>query len=51
MKSWRTTVAGLAVMVAALWLFREGKSVEGGATLVAGLGLLAAKDHGGDAQG
>jgi len=44
LRSWRTTIAGLAVLAGGIYLVVIGKTVEGGIIIAAGLGLLGAKD-------
>ena len=44
LENWKTTVAGLACLGAALYLFKLGKGAEAAAALTTGLGLLSAKD-------
>lgn len=45
MKNWKTTLTGALVVIAGVALIYVGKTVEGTALLVAGLGLLSAKDN------
>ncbi len=46
MKNWQTTIAGVAVVIAALALIKtKGPTTENIAMLATGAGLLVAKDH------
>lgn len=45
-KSWRTTIAGLAVIIGGIFLIAHSKEgVQGGVLIAAGIGLLNAKDY------
>ena len=45
MKSWQTTIAGIACIAGGVYLISAGKGVvEGGTLIAAGLGLWRAKD-------
>ena len=49
MKSWKTTVSGIVVLGAGIYLLSKGENVQGGVCITIGLGLLSAKD--GDVTG
>lgn len=44
MKNWKTTISGVIVIATAIYLFYIGEKLQGGATLIIGIGLLSAKD-------
>ena len=44
MKNWKTTIAGGICVIAGVALIYVGKAVEGGSLIIAGLGLISAKD-------
>lgn len=48
MREWRTTISGLAVIVGGIFLLAHAANVEsramGGTLIVAGIGLVKAKD-------
>ena len=41
---WKTTVSGAILLLGAIVLFCIGREIEGGMCIVAGIGLLNAKD-------
>ena len=43
--SWKTTVAGGILIAGGVVLLLKGQTIEGGALVTAGMGLLMAKDH------
>lgn len=45
MKSWKTTIAGIVAIGAGVWLLTIGKTIEGGALITVGIGLVSAKDN------
>lgn len=44
MKNWKTTLSGLICLVFGGWMIIKGMEEIGGLAVVAGLGLLGAKD-------
>ena len=45
MKSWKTSLIGAILIVAAICFFATSKVAEGGLCLTAGVGFLSSKDH------
>lgn len=45
MKNWKTTLSGILTIAGGIWMISTGKVEEGITTIIAGVGLLIAKDY------
>lgn len=45
MKNWKTTLSGILSIAAGVWMITNGKLEEGTTAIIAGVGLLLAKDY------
>lgn len=45
MRNWKTTLSGILTIGGGIWMVWSGKVEEGVTTIIAGVGLLIAKDY------